>query len=84
MNKFEKFHTGMNHLIAAYGFEKLSIESIPIPSSFPNGSPDHSSNAYILVNVHSKEPYLLENLEKEMNELGWYKEQEGQYWVYRN
>jgi len=84
MNKFQKFHIGLDRLIGMYGYELISIESVPVSSSFPNGVPNHSTDAYIQITVKTNNPYTSPSFEKEMSLLGWNMEQEGQYWIFKN
>jgi hypothetical protein len=62
-------------------YEPVELTINPIPASFPNGAPNHSSSAYISVEI--KEWPVGDIVKKGLEKIGWKEEQEGLYWIYR-
>lgn len=53
-----------------------------IASSFSNGAPNHSHRCYLDVDI---DDFAVSPEEaKQLKELGWFSEQEGQFWLFYN
>lgn len=77
-NSFANVFQGLDILII---YNPFGLTINPIPASFPNGAPNHSSSAYISVEI--KDWPVSKRDEKFLKDLGWKEEQEGLYWIYR-
>ena len=59
-------------------YDILECEGAVVPDSYPNGTAKHSHACYLSVMVHRD---ALEPDAIELRELGWFEEQDGQYWL---
>lgn len=83
MNRFDKFFEGLN-LLRPFA-NTVQIE--PIPNSFPNGAPAHSSRAYVGIECNPNKIWLYieqnPNFVNEMANLGWVSEEKDTIWIFQ-
>lgn len=78
--KFSRFITLQKGLKILKDFKPSYVDIEPIPSSFPNGAPNHAKGAYLAVCIENWP--MPEQTEELMKEMGWKMEQEGYWWVF--
>lgn len=79
--KIDKFTRLLEGLKILYDYKPFETLFNPVPSSFPNGAPNHSYSAYLCVGIENwpaNEPDS-----KRLIELGWKEESgAGDYWTF--